>query len=264
MPWTQQEFRRCLEDIAPLSGSEPWDNTGMLLENSAAGPIRRIFLTIDLTEQVLQEAIDQAADMIVAYHPPIFKGIKRLTMEDPKTRVLLRATAAGISIYSPHTALDSVTGGMADWLCEAVDAKEIIPLGEAQDARGPGRLLTLSDPQRFLVVAAQIQRHLGANYLRVARSHAAEEMISTIALCPGSGYSVLAKASCDMALTGEMRHHDVLECVASGRHVVISEHTHTERGFLKRLAERLDARSPGEVQVSISQMDRDPLHLFHA
>ncbi|KAJ6015982.1 hypothetical protein N7540_010573 [Penicillium herquei] len=100
-----------------------FDNTGLLLE-APFEPSRRqknsVLLAIDLTTAVADEAIRRQDSTIVAYHPIIFRGLKSITLDDTQQRSLLRLAQHGISVYSPHTAVDTVPGGMADWLCDVV------------------------------------------------------------------------------------------------------------------------------------------------
>lgn len=111
-----------LSALAPLALAEAWDNVGLLLEppsfRADGRRVERLLLTIDLTRAVLTEAQALKADVIVAYHPPIFSGVKRLTAADPTQALILGALSAGIAVYSPHTALDAVDGGMNDWLAD--------------------------------------------------------------------------------------------------------------------------------------------------
>ncbi|OQE43012.1 hypothetical protein PENCOP_c003G00214 [Penicillium coprophilum] len=79
-----------------------------------------VLLAIDLTTAVADEAIKNRDSVIVAYHPIIFRGLKSITFADSQQRSLLRLAQHGISVYSPHTAVDTVPGGMADWLCDVV------------------------------------------------------------------------------------------------------------------------------------------------
>ena len=107
-----------LEAIAPLELAEPWDNVGLLLGDARRDLNGPVFLTIDLTEASLAEAVAAGAGMIVAYHPPIFRELKRITTDDPRGRTLLGAVESAIPVYSPHTALDATEGGVTDWLCD--------------------------------------------------------------------------------------------------------------------------------------------------
>ena len=105
---------KAMETISPLALSESWDNTGLLVEAPIKRIGKKVMLTIDLTKQVMQEAVDDPeVSVIIAYHPVIFKPIKKLG-EQP----FLMACQTGISIYCPHTALDNCVGGINDWLAK--------------------------------------------------------------------------------------------------------------------------------------------------
>ncbi|KAI4241632.1 MAG: hypothetical protein L6R40_004465 [Gallowayella cf. fulva] len=102
---------------------QSFDNTGLLLE-APFDPIRRqmnsVLLTIDLTKAVADEAIERKDCVVVSYHPIIFRGFKSLTLSDCQQQSILRLALEGISVYSPHTAVDAAPGGLADWLADIV------------------------------------------------------------------------------------------------------------------------------------------------
>ncbi|KAL4874523.1 NGG1p interacting factor 3 [Aspergillus karnatakaensis] len=105
-----------------------WDNTGLLLEapfNHTRRQRNSVLLTIDLTKAVADEAIARKDSVVIAYHPIIFRGLKSLTFKDTQQQSLLRLASEGISVYSPHTAVDATPGGMGDWLCDLVTSKYI-------------------------------------------------------------------------------------------------------------------------------------------
>jgi dinuclear metal center YbgI/SA1388 family protein len=268
MSRTLPEVLALLERLAPLNLAEEWDNVGLLLEPSAAAqrPIARAFLCIDLSESVLDEALGAGADFLIAYHPPLFRGLKRLRASTAEDRVLLRALEAGLAVYSPHTALDAAVGGVNDWLASAFGPGRCTPLVAPQAAPnaefGAGRLLQLDTPISVMDAVARLKAHLGVATLRVATSgtHAAGTPIARIAVCAGAGGSLFEKVrAADLFVTGEMRHHDVLTKIRQGSSVLLSEHTHTERGFLPSFARRLEAAAEGQLQVLVSQVDADPL-----
>lgn len=99
-----------LNQHASPSLAESWDNVGLLVEPSSPHRVRKLFLTNDLTEDVLEEAVNSSADCILSYHPPIFKGIKRITQDQWKDRLVVKCLENRIAIYSPHTAYDVVKG----------------------------------------------------------------------------------------------------------------------------------------------------------
>lgn len=117
---TVQSLIDAMQRIAPLEYAEPWDKVGLQVGSPSRPLDGATLLTIDLTERVLEEAIGRRARAIVAYHPPIFEPLNRVTDRTPRQRIILGAAEAGIAIYSPHTALDAAPGGMTDWLCEGL------------------------------------------------------------------------------------------------------------------------------------------------
>lgn len=112
-----------LERIAPLQYAEPWDNVG-LLAGDPNQKITGIMLCIDLTTEILAEAAANHCNLIIAYHPPIFKPVTRLTANN----IVFSAIQKNIAIYSPHTALDCAPGGVNDVLAEILELKQITPL----------------------------------------------------------------------------------------------------------------------------------------
>lgn len=108
-----------MEVLAPPRLAAGWDNVGLLL-GGPDWPLNKALLTIDLTPPVLEEAIEQHADAVISYHPPLFEAIKSITSEHAGPATLLEAARNSIAIYSPHTALDAAEGGLNDWLAAMV------------------------------------------------------------------------------------------------------------------------------------------------
>lgn len=228
-----------MEKIAPLSLAETsWDNVGVLIE--APYPrenASKVFLTIDLTQEVLEEAIsDQFVAVIVAYHPAIFRPLKRLRMSDVKERIALKCAASGISVYSPHTALDSCVGGINDWLAKSLGAGRTVPIKPVstvivgQEGSGIGRLHTLDEPASLDDIIGRVKAFLNLQRVRVAKCESHKDgsaRISTIAICAGSGASVLSDVPADLFLTGEMSHHEILATISGPTSAILCEHTNT-------------------------------------
>lgn len=117
------------KQYAPLYlADQSWDNVGLLVEPNENNPtIERILFTNDLTEPVLDEAIEKQAQLIVSYHPPIFSSLKRLTQNNWKERIILKCIKHDIAVYSPHTSWDAVENGVNQWLISAFGtSKELI------------------------------------------------------------------------------------------------------------------------------------------
>ena len=105
-----------LNKLAPTTLASSWDNVGLLVEPSPPHDVSSMLLTNDLTEPVIKEAIEKKVDMILSYHPPIFRPFQRLTQKTWKERVIIKCIEHRIAVYSPHTSYDAVLGGVNDWL----------------------------------------------------------------------------------------------------------------------------------------------------
>lgn len=343
-----KEVLQTLEQLAPLSLAEPWDNVGLLVEPSKSRPIKTILLTNDLTDAVMEEAEALSCDLIVSYHPPLFQPIKRLVQKDWKQRLAVRAVEAGMAVFSPHTSWDSMKEGVNDWLVGGLGSGRVSVLSQALggashshklefmvksaeelDAvveelkacddgtvlqcsssrpdgsgihasvtcsdsaltpsvqmllrhaaasqslsilklekpplpgHGQGRLSVLDHPVAVATAVQKMKSHLGLVNLRLAlgAGRTLESSVCTAAVCAGSGASVLKGVKADLFITGEMSHHEVLDAVAKGTSVILSDHSNSERGFLAVFRERLAVRLPDAVTVVLSKADRDPLEV---
>lgn len=112
-----------MEAIAPTRYAESWDNVGLLVGDPQQ-PVTRACLTIDYTAAVAAEARQQQCDAVIAYHPPIFDPLKRITADS----AVFDAIRDGIAIYSPHTAIDIADGGTNDMLADALGLIDRQPL----------------------------------------------------------------------------------------------------------------------------------------
>lgn len=371
-----------MELIAPLKAAEPWDKVGLQLgvpTRTIGGPT---LLTIDLTEKVLAEAMAMRAGAIVAYHPPIFTPLERLTNATHTERIIRGAAEAGIAIYSPHTALDAATDGVTDWLCEGLSttpgrAKEGVIKGDCRALQpsmggdperevkvitfvpkasldhvrnalgtagaggigkyqlcsfntvgegtflpqegtnptvgevghlervnevrlemvcskhalplvvqtlrqfhpyeepsydiielvaeplrnvGPGRRLVLDQPATMSELADRLRYHLDHSRMRHALVDD-DRPFRTIGIVPGSGASLINLAQnegCEVFITGEMTHHQILAATQAGINILLAGHTNTERGYLPRLAAKLLEHLKG-ADIRISTTDRDQI-----
>ncbi|XP_064097494.1 NIF3-like protein 1 [Macrobrachium nipponense] len=136
---------------------------------------------------------------------------------------------------------------------------EQVPL----DGHGMGRKCNLSSPVTLKEAVDKIKSHLGLPYVRLALAHGAtsDSLIRSVAVCAGSGSSVLRGTRVDLWLTGEMSHHEILDATHQGISVVLTDHSNTERGYLKVLQPHLAELFDQKVQIIVSERDRDPLQV---
>lgn len=275
-----------IEKVYPKAYADSsWDNTGLLINSSlattkslAAKINTKCLLTIDLTSEVCDEAIRKKVDLVISYHPFIFpkwNSINSTTQHESAIKLI----QSGISVYSPHTAVDAVKNGMNDYLVSLVfenpqNVKSIIKSNASEDVvEGMGRFSLGNDAQNMKTVVENIKKGLNIKFLQIAipdesRSLNLEDIkVSSVAVCAGSGGSVFGKLkeNCDLIVTGEMDHHTVLRYKEMGKVVVVVNHSNSERAYLrnvmKPLLEKTFAASDEieNIDVLVSEMDHDPL-----
>eukprot|EP01059_Diplonema_ambulator_P031420 TRINITY_DN5753_c0_g1_i1.p1 TRINITY_DN5753_c0_g1~~TRINITY_DN5753_c0_g1_i1.p1 ORF type:complete len:269 (+),score=61.58 TRINITY_DN5753_c0_g1_i1:54-860(+) len=263
-----QKVVRAVEQIAPLRLADcSWDNVGVMVENPKQRNAEKVMLTIDFTKEVLEECVGEGVGVVVAYHPPIFRPMKCLKMSDYKSMLLLESVVSGMSIYSPHSALDSTHGGINDWLCEGLNTTDIVPITpDVEDpAIGVGRTASFPPSTTIADVIQSAKKSLNLENLRVAFAPGTSltTPATRVAVCAGSGASVVRLAkNVDIYYTGEMSHHEVLAANAAGITCILSEHTLTERGYLeKRFKPALEAILGAEYTVMVSKKDANPINI---
>ncbi|XP_069135326.1 NIF3-like protein 1 [Argopecten irradians] len=319
-----------------------WDNVGLLVEPSDPHEVTKLFLTNDLTPPVLDEAIEEKANMILSYHPPLFSPIKRLTQVNWKDRVITKCIENRIAVFSPHTSYDALEGGVNDWLISAFDLQNKCPieptvmpnkkfskkriftvpadlaptlvqglsgikgtvttsiavepdlvqisfLGNQDNAPdvmevigdhmkviksiesydlqkvvwpgyGMGRKGTLKEPMTLNEAVSVVKKHTNLEHVRLAAAPG-EPQVSSVAVCAGSGGSVLRNVPASLYVTGEMSHHEVLQAVYNGTSVILCDHSNTERGYLHMLRQELNKLFKEKIDIVISKTDRDPLEI---
>ncbi|CAB4251978.1 similar to Saccharomyces cerevisiae YGL221C NIF3 Protein of unknown function, similar to Listeria monocytogenes major sigma factor (rpoD gene product) [Maudiozyma barnettii] len=263
-----------------------WDNVGLLIdcsitsEQSTSTIVPKVLLTVDLTQDVAQEAVDKECNVIIAYHPFIFPSFKNIApTKNPQHRSLLKLIQNNISVYSPHTAVDAARGGVNDWLVDgliqfkyeliaktvAIERTNAYP---SEEDIGYGRLLSLTgDGIKLSDIVSSIKQNLHIPHLQISSDYQTnkDKMIKTVALCAGSGSGVFKALSqdqqdeVDLYYTGELSHHEVLRLKELGKTVITCNHSNTERGYLAAVMQK--KLSDQGLSVSVSSYDHDPLYV---
>jgi len=163
-----RDLCEAMETIAPPHLAAEWDNVGLIVGDGAA-EVKRALVCIDLTAEVLAEAAKAGAQMVVAYHPVIFKPLSRVTAE--AAPVVHEAAARGIAVYAAHTALDAAPGGTNDVLADAMGLTDCRPLAPSAGDRGC-KIVVFTPPSdvsrvaeaAFAVGAGHIGRYFDCAY----------------------------------------------------------------------------------------------------
>ena len=222
--------------------------------------IRSVLLTTDVTTDVVNEAIMRGCQLIISHHPLLFHGLKQVCGQTPQARIVEMAIKHDIAIYSAHTNLDSVVGGINTKLAErlGVTGYRILVTGENQSS-GLGVIGRLPQPMSYTDFIAQVNDTLDCTYVRYTK--APKSSVETVALCGGSGAEFIEEAiaqGADVYLTADCKYHEFQD--AEGRIGLIDiDHWISERHAREIFR---DILAPLGIECIISQTDKTPIQVW--
>lgn len=245
---TITEIAAVMEELAPRTLAEEWDNVGTLVD--CGGEVDSILVALDITKEVVEEAEAKGCNLIVSHHPVIFQPLRSVAQNS----VVFRLIQKNISALCAHTNLDAAKGGVNDILAAVFGMAD--PLFFA----GGGRVGRLRVAASVKEIAAVCHKHLNAHVKIVDTG----KKVNTLAVLGGSGGGVVADAKAagaDCLLTGEADHHDAIDARQAGLSLVVAGHYATEFPVVPVLADRLGKRFP-DIKVRISRRNKDPFTYF--
>ncbi|GAA4464073.1 Nif3-like dinuclear metal center hexameric protein [Novipirellula rosea] len=255
-----------LAEIAPLRLAESWDNVGLLVGDRNLG-VSRVMTCLTITPAVVQEAVDEDVDLLVAHHPLPFKPLSRLTSDTIAGSMLLRLVEARVAVYSAHTAFDSAASGINQLWADRLGVAEtqaLIPFEAAAENiadLGSGRFGDFGQAVALDELALAAAKVVDATHVR--RVGAANQPVRRVAFACGSGGSFLAAAKrkgCDALVTGEATFHTCLEAESLQVGLVLLGHYWSERFAMEWLAQQLSA-SLAELTIWPSRLESDPIQI---
>ncbi len=256
-----------LAEIAPLRLAESWDNVGLLIGDRKLG-VSRVMTCLTITPAVVQEAVDEDVDLLVAHHPLPFKPLSRLTSDTTAGSMLLRLVEARVAVYSAHTAFDSAASGINQLWADRLGVTQtqaLIPFEAAAAENfadlGSGRFGNLGQAIALDELARSAASAVGAEHVR--RVGHADQPVRRVAFACGSGGSFLAAAKrkgCDALVTGEATFHTCLEAESLQVGLVLLGHYWSERFAMEWLAEHLAANLE-ELTIWPSSLESDPIQI---
>ena len=259
------ELLKVVESHWPLSLAEEWDNPGLVCGDSNQ-VVKRVLLTVDVTSEVLDEAIRAKADLILAHHPFILKGVKNLALSTAKGSVIAKAIKADVAIYAAHTNADNASDGVSETLAELLSLLQIRPLVEVAPGLGAGRIGNLVDPTPIGNIARHLAQALPATTTGVRVTGEFNSCVRSVAVCGGAGDSLVDaayEAGADVYITADLRHHVVQETLerakAEGRDFAFIDVSHwaSEWMWLEVAAKKIKDEFE-DLSVLVSDTRTDP------
>lgn len=259
---TVGDIADAIEAFAPLSLQEDYDNAGLQV-GSREMPVSAVLLCLDLTEEVLAEAISRSCNMIVSHHPLIFRGLKNLTGADSTQRIVIEALANGIAVYSAHTNLDSTWDGVSHEMAHILDVTSLRPLSPMADNPKTGLGVTgYCNPTPKLEFLRKVKEKFGVRALRYS-AQSPQLVVKKVALCGGSGSSLIRDAisqGADIIVTGDVKYHDF---TSYGHDIIIADIGHYESELCsEKIFSRIIREKYPDMVVYFSDDQRNPIGIL--
>ena len=197
-----------IEEFAPLGIQEKWDNSGLCI-GSPEDEVNSVLLGLDCTPELVDEAVACGADMIVTHHPLIFSGLKKISPDDLVGAAVIKAVKAGISIYAAHTSADKVIAGVSGAMAARLGLGNVTILDEDGDGTGLGVVGDLPEAVTAVEAVKLVKERFSLKAMRASRP--VEGKISRVAMCGGSGGSLIAAAQAagaQLYISGDISYHN--------------------------------------------------------
>lgn len=259
-----KDISRLIEDFAPLSFQESYDNSGLIIGNEEMD-LTGVLICLDITENVIEEAILHNLNMIVSHHPLIFKSIKKISSKNRVDSCVIKAIKNDIAIYSGHTNVDSVINGVNGKIAEKLGLTNLRILdpstSNSENVYGLGVIGDLTNPVSETEMLHKIKDTFKCKFLK--HSSLCNNEVKTIAVCGGSGSEFLYKAKeegANLFLTGESSFH---EYFINDLNILFVDAGHYEtEQFTKEIFFDLISKKFPTFAVRISNTEMNPVHYF--
>lgn len=248
-----------IEFVYPRTAALGFDNVGLLV-GSGEKEVKKIYLALDATDEVIEEAVNNKIDLLITHHPLIFNGMKRVTDEDFIGRRIIKLIQSDISYYAMHTNYDVL--GMAE-LANTIlglNNSEVLDVTAEinESPEGIGRVGNLDRERTVRECCEYVKEKLALENVRVFGD--LEQRVQRMAVSPGSGKSAIGPAlqkGAQVLVTGDIGHHEGIDATAQGLAIIDAGHYGTEYIFIEDMKKFLENK-----WMDVKVMATDVKHPF--
>lgn len=284
---TVADIIAAMEKIAPPCLSENWDNAGLQI-GCRSWPVNKIWVALDPSPLVLKKACEASVDLLITHHPLFFSPLKTLDLDTIKGRCVEICICNRLSVYSAHTNMDSVAGGLNDIFANRIglsncrvldqpkklqnaniDADDPVPTNappsppQSDGCHGIGRIGELSHPMKLKELAFFIKQRFNLNAIRLVGDPELE--LTRAAICTGSGAGLLDRfisSDAQVFVSGDIRYHEAMTVLDAGKALIDVGHFASEQIMIDAVVDRLNRWAKGlnvsSITVEACHLEKDP------
>jgi dinuclear metal center YbgI/SA1388 family protein len=250
-----------LEEVAPLSYQEKYDNSGLIV-GDINNVVNSALITLDCNEDVIDEAIETGCNLVIAHHPIIFTGIKKLNGNNYVERTVIKAIKNNIAIYAIHTNLDNVHNGVSAKIADKLGLNNCKILAPKDDRKnisiGAGIVGDLSDSVESKTFLENLKIVMKTDCIRY--TSLCSSTIKKVAVCGGSGSFLLSNAKAldvDVFISADFKYHEFFD---ADNQIIIADIGHYEsEQFTKDLIYDMLTKNFAKFAVRLSKVNTNPI-----
>ena len=281
MGTTVRQIIKIMNQLAPPWLAQEWDNVGLQIGDPRL-PVRRIWVALDPSPEVVKAACEKKVDLLITHHPLIFRPLKSIDFDTPGGSIIQMASQHQLSIFSAHSNLDIVRDGVNDVLAKRLELKhleilqpvkvekrfdaDIFPLAGGEFEHGIGRIGSLAKTSNLKSLALMVKEKLKLNFVKVTGNP--EQKVTQVAICSGSGSSLLQTfiaSGAQVYISGDIHYHDARDAESVNRGIIDIGHFPSEHLMVEALAHQLEiilAREDIKTKVEACTMEKDPFFIL--
>jgi dinuclear metal center YbgI/SA1388 family protein len=258
-----------LEQLAPTGCACDWDNVG-LLAGRGDKEVKKVFIALDATDEVVEQAVQCGADLLITHHPLIFKPLSKINDKDFISRRIIKLIRNDISYYAMHTNFDAAPGCMADAAADKLGLTDVNVLEKEgvmikETAEGPremiygiGKTGYLKKELTVMEIAALVKERFHLPFVTVYGATAPGEAVRFVGISPGSGGSMMKPAlaaGVKVLITGDIGHHNGIDAAANHMAVIDAGHYGLEYLFLDFMEEYLKKEAGEDLEICKAEVE---------
>ncbi|MCQ2370271.1 MAG: Nif3-like dinuclear metal center hexameric protein [Paludibacteraceae bacterium] len=252
------DLANIIEETAPLRLQEEWDNSGWQV-----GPleedVKGVLLCVDVTSDVIDEAIELGCNVIISHHPLIFSGLKKLQLSEQTSAMVIKAIQKGISIYSSHTAMDRAFDGVSGRMCSKLGLAECKILDSPDSAEGLGMIGNTDRPYTEMEFLEKVKNVFNCKSIRYSELRG--KMVQRVAVCGGSGAFLTESAmeqGADVFVTADVKYHQYFSSLGK---MIIADIGHFEsEQFTKEIFFDIISKKIPNFAIHFSKKGKSPIN----
>ena len=242
-----RDIMKVIEATYPKHAALEWDNVGLLVGRTEK-EVKKIYVALDATDEVIEQAVAANADMLITHHPLLFSPLKKITDEHFIGNRVVKLLQHDISYYAMHTNYDVC--GMADISAAilGLDGAETLEVTDKESMEGIGKVGDFSGPMSLQSCGEFIKEKFQLDSVKVFGD--LSSTVQRVAICPGSGKGMTELAlekNADVLVTGDIGHHEGIDAVAQGLAIIDAGHYGLEHIFIEDMANYLRKNIEGIV-----------------